>query len=203
MATPTKIVSFVKRGLELVVTQLRGKTKFEALLSSYLAEIDEIETALWEIQENRWLDTAEGEQLDGLGRILGARRNGDDEQYRLRLRARILILLSSGTIPQILRVFRLLVDADATITYTARYPAAYQVRISNQALEDYALTELSLALTETCPAGVNGQLLYQVSEDADTFTFSSSSAFEASAAQGMGDTSNAATGGEFSGAVLA
>lgn len=203
MATPAKIVSFVKRGLELVVTQLRGKTKFEALLSSYLAEIDEIETALWEIQENRWLDTAEGEQLDGLGRILGARRNGDDEQYRLRLRARILILLSSGTIPQILRVFRLLVDADATITYTARYPAAYQVRVSNQALEDYALTELSLALTETCPAGVNAQLLYQVSEDADTFTFSSGSSLEASTAQGMGDTSNAATGGDFSGAVLA
>lgn len=200
---PARIASFVTRGLALVVTQLRGKTKFEALISSYLEEIDEIETALWQLQEERWLDTAEGEQLDGIGRIVGVRRNGTDDHYRLRLRAQIQILLSSGTIPEILRIFRLLIDSAATLRYTPFYPAAYQIRVGNQALEDYELIELSRALTETCPAGVNGQLLYQVSEDADTFTFSTGSGLEASTAQGMGDTSNAATGGEFSGVALA
>lgn len=201
---PVRIASYVKRGLALVITQLRGKTKFEALLSSYLSEIDEIEAALWQIQEERWLDTAVGEQLDGLGRIVGSARNGaTDDRYRLRLRARVLILLSSGTIPEILAVFRLLIDEAASLTYTPFYPAAYQVRVDGQALEDFAITELSDALTETCPAGVNGQLRYQVSDDADTFTFSSSSSLQSDSAAGFGDTSNVATGGEFSGVALA
>lgn len=201
---PVKIASYIKRGLALVITQLQGKTKFESLLSSYLAEMDEIETALWQIQEERWLDTAEGEQLDGIGRIVGSARNGaSDDRYRLRLRARILILLSSGTIPEILAVFRLLIDESASLTYTAFYPAAYQVRVDGQALEDFELIELSDALTETCPAGVNAQLRYQVSDDEDTFTFSASSSLESDASAGFGDTSNAATGGEFSGVALA
>lgn len=201
---PVKIASYIKEALKLVITQLRGKGKFEALLSSYVAELDELEAALWQLNEDRWIDTAEGEQLDGLGRIVKAIRAGaTDDQFRLRLRARILLNRSSGTPNEILKILRLMVKSTTTLLYTAKYPASFLVTAGIDTLDDFEVTELSSTIGEATSAGVNSQLVYQTVSDATSFTFASGSSAESDSARGWGDSSNSATGGGLAGAVQA
>lgn len=72
--------------LRRLVEQFRGKPRIEALLKAIAAQVQHLEDVATDLRENRWLDSAEGAQLDGLGRILGLPRGAwDDEQYRARL----------------------------------------------------------------------------------------------------------------------
>ena len=59
--------------------------------------------------QQRVVGVAVGAQLDVLGRIVGEARLGDpDANYRLRIKAGILLNVSSGTPEELLAIFRLL-----------------------------------------------------------------------------------------------
>ena len=95
--------------LRRLVEQFRSKPRIEALLKAIAAQVQQLEDVATDLREKRWLDTAEGAQLDGLGRILGLDRGAwDDEQYRARLRFRIRVLLADGTPENIITTLALL-----------------------------------------------------------------------------------------------
>src|SRR5690606_7213019 len=100
--------------LSRLVTQFRDKPRIEALLKAIAAQVQQLEDVATDLLEKRWLDSAEGAQLDGLGRILGLDRGAwDDEQYRARLRVRIRILLADGTPENIIATLALLANGES------------------------------------------------------------------------------------------
>lgn len=103
--------------------QYHGNVDFEGMLDSLTAGVQSLEDALWQLYTLRWLDTATGVQLDGLGQILTfARNTPDDEVYRLELKARSVQLISESEPEALIRVVAFMTGADL-VTYQGWYPA--------------------------------------------------------------------------------
>ena len=89
------------------VVDVLSKPALQAVLGSYTAELQEVEALFWAILRARFPDYAEGVQLDVLGRVVGEERNGrSDTRYRARIKIRILINLSYGSAPEIIKILR-------------------------------------------------------------------------------------------------
>jgi hypothetical protein len=94
-----------------LLEQFKASTNLRALLDTYVSQIQDIEDALYGLLLGRWLDNAEGVQLDGLGDIVGEARQGrTDTDYRLAIRVRIKINLCEGAPEQIIEIFVLLTN---------------------------------------------------------------------------------------------
>lgn len=97
------------------------------LINADSPQYDELEDVFFELLENRWLDTAEGAQLDILGEILDLDRYGrDDESYRTLLNLKVEINTSSGTPEIIIKAVKLLYGATEVI-YSPAYPAGFNI----------------------------------------------------------------------------
>lgn len=89
-----------------LLEQFKSATTLRALLDTYVSQIQDVEDALYGLLLGRWLDNAEGVQLDGLGQIVGEARQGRyDTDYRLAIRVRIKINLCEATPEQIIEIF--------------------------------------------------------------------------------------------------
>ena len=174
------------QALGRLLEQFKNKTDLAAWLSTYIAEIQEVENMLVSLNTERTLDSAVGVQLDGIGRIIGQARDGQtDDVYRIRIKARIALNLSSGTVEEVLTIMGLVLDG-CTFWWTSRPPASYVLDVHGATTTADAV-EAAAIMGEASAAGVNSQLVYSESSDADTFTFSSGDTEEASTAQGWAD----------------
>lgn len=63
--------------------QFEGKQNLEAFSKAMLAPAQGIQTALKQLRDERWLDNAVGQQLDGIGEIVGQPRTIPDTVYLL------------------------------------------------------------------------------------------------------------------------
>src|SRR5690606_14255068 len=139
--------------LSRLVTQFRGKPRIEALLKAIAAQVHQLEDVAKDLLEKRWLDTAAGAQLDGLGRILGLDRGAwDDEQYRARLRVRIRVLLADGTPENIITTLALLSEG-TPVQLIETYPAELRIVMGGAVAPEAegALRETALSIK---PPGV-------------------------------------------------
>lgn len=175
----------------------KNKANFEGVASVVLRRMQAIEDVVWDLYTGVWLDNAVGVQLDNLGGVVGeARKNRQDEQYRLYIRARIRINRSNGRVSDILAVTRLILGPAPLVTYTPQPPAAYQLEIVGATP---AVVDVAALLNEVRPAGVGMGLVY--SDDA-AIAFTYGSVFSpADPLLGYGDSSNPATGGHYSGVI--
>ena len=95
--TLTQKSTHVQEGLANLVQQFKDKPDLAALLTSYLEQIQDLETAYFGLLTERTLNAAVGVQLDGIGAIVGEDRRGrDDADYRLAIRARIKASTPAG-----------------------------------------------------------------------------------------------------------
>lgn len=184
----------------LLIDIFREKPQFLKLLSSYVAETQELENALFELGDAFWVNTAVGAQLDGIGEIVGIARDGaDDTTYRIRIKARVLINLSSGTPNEILTLVRALLPAGASDpSYTPYYPAAFAISVTG--LTPTEVAEIAAAVIETTPVGVRSNFMYSLDTDSNTFQFSSDATSQSSTIQGFADLAQT-TGGKLSGVI--
>lgn len=91
------VLDHADRGVDFLLAQFKDKPRIEAFLRVLLAQVQDLEDALWDLYTLRTLDTAEGVQLDGLGDIVGEPRAArTDTVYRRFIRVRILVNLSNG-----------------------------------------------------------------------------------------------------------
>lgn len=58
--------------------QFTGKPVFEAFLTAIGGELNELEQMFTDLRDKRWIDTAEGAQLDGIGEIVNQNRQVPD-----------------------------------------------------------------------------------------------------------------------------
>lgn len=114
-----------KLGLVRILEQFKDKTGVKAFCFAQLPQSQALETAIFDLLEKRGLDTATGQQLDDLGDLLDlTRAELGDAEYRLRLKAQMLIYRSSGTVEQIYAPFVLL-EPTANLAQVDAFPAGF------------------------------------------------------------------------------
>jgi len=89
--------NYVTDGLNRLLYQFQGKPNIEALITAILEQVQDCEDVVEQLLSDRQIDTASGETLDVIGRIVGQDREGrDDPTYRIWIRARIIINRATG-----------------------------------------------------------------------------------------------------------
>lgn len=64
----------VNKGLNRLANQFKGSNKFNGFISAFLEEYQEIDASNIQLLNERYLDSAVGAQLDGIGEIVGVQR---------------------------------------------------------------------------------------------------------------------------------
>lgn len=114
MVKPITILDHEAEGERNFLSQYEGATLFKAFVGSFTAEINQIETQLNLFLNETGLQTADGAQLNGIGRILNAKtRPPDDELFRVLLNALTAAYNSEGTAQDVRAVILLTVNASS------------------------------------------------------------------------------------------
>lgn len=178
---------------------LKNKANLAALISALVTEVQTLEDALWQLLTQRDLDSAAGQQLDGIGDILNLLRAGlSDDAYRTQLRAKILLDVISGLPNEVLGLVALLVPGATTRLWQA-FPASFSIVVGTAPSDPSAVGDL---LRSGTAAGVSSQIVYPASDLAHAFTASDSNlGLVASTSLGFADSSTPGTGGELTGSA--
>ena len=100
--------------------------KLKGLIAAGLYQGQTIEEALFEMRDGLWIRTAQGVQLDLLGRVYRESRQGrEDEEYRTAIAVRAASVVN-GTPDEIITFLKLAFGFTAPI-YTPEYPAAFWI----------------------------------------------------------------------------
>ena len=95
--TVEKIPNHSDRAVGLLIDQFKNKPDLEALVRIYVDEIQLLEDAFWEFIAARDVDTSTGESLRFLGKKVGRRFAGEEQEtFRLLVKTQILINRSHG-----------------------------------------------------------------------------------------------------------
>lgn len=186
--TLIKTTDHVGEALANLVEEFKNKPKMAAFLTALVNQIQDLEDASFEVFLNRWIDTAVGVQLDGLGAIVGEDRLGrGDDAYRLAIKARIQINFSEATPEDIL--LALVNFYNRTYEMIEIPPAAFIIRLVDAWVTgtDPDAEDFVNLLNSVNGAGIKAWFQYSIVDDDHTFTFASGDVLEASSTLGFGD----------------
>lgn len=187
-------------GLARLLWQYRGsQPRMQAFLDALLDSFQSLENVAFEVLANRWPLTAEGDQLDVVGKIVGqARGERTDDQYRLYIIAKILINKSKGRLANITEILDLM--GYPTIEVIEHYPAELLVSVAGA---DYG-EDIGPFVKLASPAGVAFRWTFSDEDAGDTFQFANTlGADDTDSSSGFGDLGEATqtTGGYFGGGM--
>lgn len=107
-----KIDDHVAEAIARLLQQYKGRSNVEGLFTAIVQMIQKLENAMYPLIQYRQLAFAYGSQLDGLGLIIGQRRNGlSDDQYRVLLIGTIAANYSDTTSTAILNIIQTVFQA--------------------------------------------------------------------------------------------
>lgn len=141
------------------------KTNFQKLIYSFCTEGQDIQNVLQQLLTERYLSTAFGVQLDGIGQIVGLARiagqpddtTGTQTGYRQALEFQIFYNSSNAT-PEEIIFIAAFITASTHVNYIEYYPAAYQVVVNNVIINgffgSYQANTIPTLLKNAGPAGV-------------------------------------------------
>jgi hypothetical protein len=176
MAIVVPIKDHPEQGLALRIGQYKEKPRLERLFAVFLWQVQLLEDAVYDLLVKRFIDNATGAQLDLIGKIVGEKRLGrDDDEYRLFIRVRVQINRANATAPSVLTVLAML-TAPTPAFYDEFYPASFAIELADEPERDPR--QIFYALQDTRAAGVrcllisatttpNKQFLYSNYGDAD------------------------------------
>lgn len=168
--TLSEKTNHVSEAIDNLIAKFKDLPNFQAVITAFVNQVQELEVALNDLITERTLDTAIGEQLDGIGEILGEDRQGrSDVDYRTALRARILLNVGSGTPEEIIEMISFLTD-DKDNELTEYFPAAFTIFVEG-ALTFAEASDANTALQSGKPAAVLAHLIYGESPIADLFQY--------------------------------
>lgn len=126
------------------------------LLTALGGSVQDLEDVLQTLLLGYGVDTAVGEQLNVLGRLVGQGRGGlDDASFRRLVRARISTNRSKGTIADVIKVTTLIVsDPTATMVVDNWGTAGYVLRVEDAAVANVVAALLLPMLREATAGGV-------------------------------------------------
>lgn len=188
----------VAKAQSRLIEVLKSKPNVKALVEVLVAPLQELEGVFWDVLDLTDLEDATGEQMDVLGRVINQERAGlDDDTYRLWLRARVKLNRSSGTVPEIIEIFQLILPPGADVALLQEFPKAVALAASGVPLTADQAALYLLFLGAAVDAGVRYTFQWNDAVDAETFAFDGGNAGD-----GFGDTGDADTGGALSGIAL-
>lgn len=92
-----------------LIAPFEGKPRIASLLTAFILEIQLIEDTIWDLLEQRDIDSADLTRLKILGKIVGQAQLGfTTEEFRLMIRARAAANASFGRMDNLLDVLELL-----------------------------------------------------------------------------------------------
>ncbi len=198
-----KQTSHVAKGLGLLIEQFKDKPKIQSLLRGWLQQVQILECVfLDELFLLRWLNAAEGVQLDLIGTIVREPRKGrGDADYHQALTVRILINNSSGQHEEILAIARLLLTLQGgtspPLVLRDLYPAAIELESTEEPIATTLANVVSL-LQLAVGSAIRATFIH--AETDNVFQFSTiEGADEVDADTGFSDTGEL-VGGGFAGA---
>lgn len=146
MPNPTKITDHVARAQERLLTQFRDSPKLNALLGALVLEVQSSEDVIFDVILLRYIDAAEGVNLDIIGRYVGRERLdvSDDAEYRELLRVQIRANNSDCGAEDIIYVASELVGLPVRYTQTTDH-GAYQAHFHLEVIGGQAIGEDELA----------------------------------------------------------
>jgi len=170
----TKVTTHIAEALANLVEQFKGQPTIAATLTAFVQQVQELEGALFELLEERGIDTAIGAQLDTLGDIVGEPRLGrGDDNYRVAIRGRILVNLSEGTPVDLIGLLVVLSEGSA-VTLTEYYPASLTAELATAVGDEEEAHRIGDLLHTATAAGVLAHLIYHGVPEAERFRFDTS-----------------------------
>lgn len=195
MSEPEHILDHAGRAFGRLMQQFQEVPDWRILTDIFGRQIQAIEDAYWQLLTERWL-AGEGAQLDQLGNLLNEPRAGfADEPYLERLKAKILILRSSGSPLNLIKIFKRLLPAN-TIKFTSMGGASF---ILNIGIINPAFTEIyQRFLRQAKSGGINAQIEFTTVADEFLFIYNN---MAGTYPIGLGYSDTAGSGGgQYSGA---
>ena len=205
----TPQVEHVALGQSRLLEQFRHKPIINAIVESIMGHVNVLEQVLYDMLSKRLID-GEGAQLDVLGYILGAEREGrSDAAYRTLIRAWAMAHRSSGT-PEDLYTTLHRLDPAAALEYEdlPLDPAGFRMRWTAPAMppapasaDDPTSELVSRLLRRSRAAGVRCWFFWFPRVSSQLFTLGGLPlVFDAN--RGLGNTART-TGGRLAGEVIA
>lgn len=173
-------------------------TQYEQFLAALVSPVQVLEDTLQAVKIGRLLDYAVGVQLDAIGKIVGRPRNGltDDDNYRRVIRAQIAANKSDGLIEDFITVTDLVVyEDDGVYVVTNWGGATITIRVDGVAITWTVAELLNELLQKAKSGGVRLYLEFSELDPDDAFQFADDTTETLDAADGWGDTLDAAAGG--------
>jgi len=122
---PWYVTDHVERSLALMIEQFKPATNLKKLITATVDQLQITENQANALVLYRSIDNAEGEQLDGVGAIVGEERlSRSDSEYRDAIKFRIFINGSSGEPETLIAVIK-----EMTNTTEVRYFDIFPARV--------------------------------------------------------------------------
>lgn len=152
MADIEKIENHVERFKARLTELFASGTNWNAVVESFVGEVQGIEDAAFDLLTFRHIDDAFGFRLDQWGELLNEEREGlTDEEYRSVLRARLIADLSNGRRDDFIRLLQELTGSE-NITVETINPLglriAYDIQTESSTLKKARIARL-LVLTKS------------------------------------------------------
>ena len=155
------IQNYFQRAVALLASQFQienpdgSLTNLQKMIQALSMQAQVLNTQEQALQTMRYLETAVGVQLDGLGQILGLARipGQTDDSYREDLQFQIFVNESNGTPEEMIYILKYLTDA-SMVWYNEIYPAAYQMATNGLSFPP-SPSDLLPAIQIASPAGVS------------------------------------------------
>lgn len=156
--------------LNRLLEQFKDKARLKTLVDIYSEQCQELENVFWDLYVKRRIDTAEGDQLRILGRIVGlVKGTTSDADFRVLVAARIRVLLSRGTFNDLVRIIRLTIGTDTSKrTIKEVYPAGLQIELLE--VPTFSVLIFARLMRAAKAAGVSLEISY-VPPTGEWFTF--------------------------------
>lgn len=134
-----------EQALDRLLEQFKDKPNVEALIKGWMKGVQTTETSLFELLNNRSIQTAFGVQLDYIGKIVGAKRGGrSDESYREAILLQILINTSEGTPDDILEILSLITNASIVKSFP-HYPVGGSLYTNGDTIPSFLASTITKA----------------------------------------------------------
>lgn len=167
---PTLNSRYVIEAKARLLSMYKGRPIIEGMLEAYVKQIQRLENSIWDVINNRHLESNNTSCLDGIGTILQEFRNGrTNAEYRAALKIRLLVLRSQGKRHQLTKIISLSANG-STWRYWDAYPAGFFVYFAGTL---QAFKALAKGLRDAKAAGVQGQLSWYTTP-ADLFVWEDS-----------------------------
>lgn len=153
--------------LDRLAQQFKSKVLLQSVIDAFTAQTQDLEGVLDGLRLLRLLANATGEQLDGIGQIVGEERLGKvDATYRLYLAARLLVNSGSGQVSRVADIVAILTSLPAEVL--DYWPAGFHVRVQGQ-VQGVDMDAVADMLQQAKAGGVKAILEWY--EDVPTFAF--------------------------------